>query len=69
MHEGELPDAFLQVKSEVVGSPIFLMRLFAGVCIYNAYANIYMYMYIYMYVCVCMCMYVCMMCVCVCVCK
>jgi acetyl-CoA carboxylase/biotin carboxylase 1 len=30
MHVGELPDAFLQVKAEVVGSPIFLMRLFAG---------------------------------------
>ncbi len=28
--ERELPDAFLQVKAEVVGSPVFLMRLFAG---------------------------------------
>ena len=39
MHEGELPDAFLQVKSEVVGSPIFLMRLFAGLCVYNTYIH------------------------------
>ena len=30
VHEGELADAFLQVKAEVVGSPIFLMRLFEG---------------------------------------
>ena len=30
MHEDELPGAFLQVKAEVVGSPIFLMRLFSG---------------------------------------
>ena len=29
-HEGELADSFLQVKAEVVGSPIFLMRLFEG---------------------------------------
>jgi len=29
-HEGELADAFLQVKAEVLGSPIFLMRLFSG---------------------------------------